>query len=175
MAYTEAKQSVIPFNKKGEHDTKPGDLTHVDVWGKYDVVLIKKFQYYLLFVDDTSQYVIVEFLKSKDQAAQKVKNYFTHLETQGKMPKAMHIDRGHKFINDSLLEWLYLKGMKAHMTTPHSPSQNGVAERMNRTLENLARAMCFGADLPVFLWEQAVTHVAYIHNCAYSSTVREAT
>src|SRR6266851_9061408 len=122
VACTEAKQSVILFNKKGEHDTKPGDLTHIDVWGKYNVALINKFQYYLLFVDDTLQYVIVEFLKPKDQAAQKVKNYFTHLETQGKTPKAMCIDRGHKFVNDSLLEWLYLKGMEVYMTAPYSPS-----------------------------------------------------
>ncbi len=122
MACVEAKQSVILFNKKGEHDTKPGDLTHIDVWGKYNVALINKFQYYLLFVDDTLQYVIVEFLKPKDQAAQKVKNYFTHLETQGKTPKAMCIDRGHKFVNDSLLEWLYLKGMEVYMTAPYSPS-----------------------------------------------------
>jgi len=63
----------------------------------------------------------------------------------------MCIDRGHKFVNDSLLEWLYSKGMEAHMTAPHSPSQNGVVEWMNWTLEDLARAMHFGADLPVFL------------------------
>jgi transposase InsO family protein len=92
-------------------------------------------------VDDASHYVMVEFLKSKDQAAQKLKNYFTHLEVQGKTPKAMRIDRGREFVNDLLLDWLYLKGMEVHMTAPYSPSQNGIAERMNRTLEKLARAM----------------------------------
>ncbi len=54
VACTEAKQSVILFNKKGEHDTEPGDLTHINVWGKYDVALINNFQYYLLLVDDAS-------------------------------------------------------------------------------------------------------------------------
>jgi transposase InsO family protein len=72
--------------------------------------------------------VTVEFLKSKDQAVQKVKNYFTHLEVQGRMPNAIHIDCGCEFINDSLLEWLYSKGMEVHMTAPHSPSQNGVTK-----------------------------------------------
>jgi hypothetical protein len=79
-ACTEAKQSVIPFNKGMEHDSEPGELTHVDVWGKYSVSSINGFQYYLLMVDDASRYVMVEFLKSKDQAMQKLKNYFTHLE-----------------------------------------------------------------------------------------------
>jgi hypothetical protein len=131
--------------------------------------------HYLLMVDDASRYVTVEFLKSKDQAAQKVKNYFTHLEVQGRMPKAIRIDRGHEFVNDSLLEWLYLKGMEVHMTTPHSPSQNRVAEQMNQTLEELARAMHLAANLPVFLWEQAITHAAYVQNRAYSSAVKTAT
>ncbi len=121
------------------------------MWGKYDVASINNFQYYLLLVDDASWYVMVEFLKTKDQVAQKVKNYFTHLEVMGKKPKAMHIDQGREFINESLLQWCYAKGMEVHMTAPHSPSQNGVAEQMNHMLEDLARAMRFAANLPVFL------------------------
>jgi len=114
-----------------DHDAELGELTHIDVWGKYSVSSINGFQYYLLMVDDASQYVTVEFLKSKDQATQKVKNYFTHLEVQGRTPKVIRIDHGCKFINNSLLEWLYSKGMEVHMTAPHSPSQNGVAKQMN--------------------------------------------
>jgi transposase InsO family protein len=175
VACTEAKQSVIPFNKKGERKTELGEITHIDVWGKYDIASINGFYYYLLMVDDMSQYVTVKFIKTKDQSMQKVKNYLTHLQTHGNMPKVIHIDHGHEFVNNSLLEWLYSKGMEVHMTAPHSPSQNRVTEHMNRTLEDLARAMCFTADLPVFLWEQAVAHAAYIHNCAYSSALRDAT
>ena len=60
-ACTEAKQSVIPFNKGTEHESEPGELTHVDVWGKYSVSSINGFQYYLLMVDDASCYVTVDF------------------------------------------------------------------------------------------------------------------
>jgi hypothetical protein len=174
-ACTEAKQSVMPFNKTADHDTKPGELTHVDVWGKYPVSSINGCQYYILLVDDASRYVTVEFMKTKDQATLKVKNYITHLEVHGKMPKAIHINRGHEFVNKTLLEWLYSKGMDVQMTAPHSPSQNGVAERMNRTLEELARAMRLAADLPVFLWEQAVSHAAYVRNRAYNSAIKTST
>ena len=80
VACTEAKQSVIPFNKGTEHNSELGELTHVDVWSKYSVSSINGFQYYLLMVDDTLHYVMVKFLKSKDQVTQKLKNYFTHLE-----------------------------------------------------------------------------------------------
>jgi IS30 family transposase len=137
-ACTEAKQSVTPFNKKGDHETLPGELMHVDVWGKYDVASINGYSYYLLLVDDASRYVTVQFLKSKDQAAQKIMNYMTHLNVQGKMPKAIHMDRGHEFVNEALFGWCQSKGMEMQMTAPYSPSQNGVAERMNCTLEELA-------------------------------------
>ena len=122
MACTEAKQSVIPFNKKGDHKRKPGELMHIDVWGKYDVASINGFSYYLLLVDDASRYVTVEFLKSKDQATQKIKNYIMHLITQGKMPKAIKMDCGHEFVNEPLFEWCHSKGLKMHMTAPYSPS-----------------------------------------------------
>ncbi len=46
---------------------------------------------------------------------------------------------------------------------------------MNQTLEDLARAMRLAADLPVFLWEQAITHAAYVCNRAYSSALKTAT
>ena len=48
------------------------------------------------------------------------------------------------------------------MTALYSPSQNGVAERMNRTLVELAHAMINAAKLPEFLWEPAVAHAAYV-------------
>jgi hypothetical protein len=79
-ACTEAKQLVILFNKMADHNTEPGELTYINVWGKYSVSSINGFQYYLLMVNNTLCFVMVEFLKSKDQAMQKLKNYFTHLE-----------------------------------------------------------------------------------------------
>lgn len=33
---TEAKQSVEPFGPHSDRKTKPGDLTHIDLWGKFD-------------------------------------------------------------------------------------------------------------------------------------------
>jgi hypothetical protein len=85
---------TLPFNKTGDNDTHLGDLMHIDIWGKYDISSINGCQYYLLMVDDALRFIMVEFLKTKDQATQKVKNYFTHLELQGKSPKAMCIDHG---------------------------------------------------------------------------------
>ena len=45
-----------------------------------------------------------------------------------------------------------------------TPEQNGVAERLNRTLIEHARAMHFAADLPKFLWTESVQHAVWLKN-----------
>jgi transposase InsO family protein len=81
---------------------------------------------------------------------------------QGKQPKAIQIDGGGEFINDMLKMWCKEKGIDIQMTAHYSPSQNGVAEQMNRTLVELTQAMLVANNLPEFLWEYAVLHSAYI-------------
>jgi hypothetical protein len=87
----QAKQMIEPFNKTSNRITKPGDLTHIDLWGKYELSSIHGNQYYILSVDDAARYVTVFFLKKKE-AAQNVKNYLTYLKTHDKNPKAIRVD-----------------------------------------------------------------------------------
>src|SRR6266566_2102123 len=137
-----------------------GELIHMDLWGKYDVSSINGHQYNLLLVDDATRYVTVYFLKGKHEAAQHVKNYLTYLHVRGISTHAIRVDRGTEFINEDLKEWYHAKRMDIDMTATNSPSKNGVAERMNRTLVELARTMLTASKLPEYLWEPAVAHAA---------------
>ena len=56
---------------------------------------------------------------------------------------------------------------------PHSPQQNGVAERMNRTLMESARSMMDHAGLPDKYWAEAVECTAYIRNRFPTTALRE--
>ncbi len=51
---TEAKQNEEPHNKEINRQTKPGELTHIDVWGRYEIASINGHQYFILFVDDAT-------------------------------------------------------------------------------------------------------------------------
>jgi len=86
IACMEAKLMVKLFNGKTACWLEPRQLTHINVWGKYKIASINHNHYFVLLVDDTSRYANVHFLKTKDQAAQAVKNYMTYLKTQGKAP-----------------------------------------------------------------------------------------
>ena len=167
IACTEAKLSETPYGPTSGRPTRPGELTHMDLWGKYDVASIHGNQYYLLMVDDAARYITIKFLKTKDQAAQKIMDYMTYLKARGKTPYAIRADRGTEFVNETLREWCNSQGIELQVTAPYSPLQNGVAEQMNHTLVELARAMLSASELPEFLWEAAVAHAAYLRNMSY--------
>ena len=172
---TQAKQSVKPFDGVPSRNTKPGELTHIDLWGKYDIASINKNQYYILFVNDATRYITVRFLKRKTEAVQQVQNYLENLKTHSKPPKAIKIDRGKEFLNEPLSTWLNERGLDIQATAPYSPSQNGIAKRMNRTLVELGRAMLKGQNLPEFLWDYAVAHAAYLRNRSFTKFLKNQT
>ena len=175
VACTEAKQTEEPFNKTSDRVTKPRELTHVDVWGKYRVTSINGNQYYTIFVDDAGRFTTIEFMKTKSEAVQKVKNYLMHLKTQEKSPKAIRFDNGKEFLNEELKGWCAQQGIDIQTTALYSPSQNGVAEWMNRTIVKLARAMINNHQLPQFLWEQAVAHAVYVCDHAFTTSLKNKT
>ena len=56
-ACIQAKQTIEPFNQISNHKTEPRDLTHIDLWGKYQLSSTINIIYYLLMMlDITSQY-----------------------------------------------------------------------------------------------------------------------
>jgi hypothetical protein len=78
-------------------------------------------------------------------------------------------------VNEKLEKWCKEKGIEIRLTAPYSPSQNGVAERMNRTLVELSCTMLTAKDLPEFLWEYAVMHAAYLRNRSYTKHLPKTT
>ena len=135
---TEAKQHVELFPKSSIRKTKAGELTHIDLWGKYLIRLINSHQYYLLLVGDAQRFATIRCVKQKMDAAQAAINYLAHLKTQGRNPKVIQIDCGKEFVNEKLESWCKEHGMEIRYTAPYSPSQNGIAEWMNHTLVELS-------------------------------------
>ncbi|KAE8692217.1 Receptor-like serine/threonine-protein kinase SD1-8 [Hibiscus syriacus] len=72
------------------------------------------------------------------------------------------------FIDDStrkeIRDFCANNGIKMETTVPMTPQQNGVAERMNRTLNERAISMRIHAGLPKFLWVEAINTAAYLIN-----------
>ena len=74
------------------------------------------------------------------------------------------MDCGKELVNEKLEHWCKENGMEIRYTAPYSPSQKGVAEKMNQMLVKLSHAMIIANQLPEFFWEYAVLHATYLQN-----------
>ncbi|KAM1744384.1 hypothetical protein ACFX11_011278 [Malus domestica] len=78
--------------------------------------------------------------------------------------KAMRSDRGGEFTSKEFQEFCEANGIRRPLTVPRSPQQNGVVERKNRTILDMARSMLKSKRLPKELWAEAVACAVYLSN-----------
>jgi transposase InsO family protein len=96
----------------------------------------------MLIVDDCTRWMNVSILKSKDQASDafavfkaEAKNYL------GYRVKCVRFDRGGEFLAVAFKQICEKAGIRRQLTAPHSPQQNGLVERRNRTVMEMARSI----------------------------------
>ena len=104
-------------------------------------------------------------LKSKDEALTKFKDFVNLVENQtGRTVKSLRSDNGGEYTSKLFATYCAEKGIAHQFTNPYTPEQNGVAERLNRTVIESARAMMSHASLPKKFWAEAVNTAVYVHN-----------
>ena len=62
-------------------------------------------------------------------------------------------------------------GIQMQHSVPYTPHQNGVAERKNRALKEMATCIIEAKDLIPKLWVESINCVAYIHNRSLQKSV----
>ena len=91
----------------------------------------------------------------------------------GRKLKKLRIDGGGEFINKEFEKFLLDNGIQLEVTAPHSPSQNGIAERLNRTLVEHRWAMLHQHGLPHSLWKEAITYATYLKNRSPTHAIKD--
>jgi hypothetical protein len=74
------------------------------------------------------------------------------------------LTRGGEFVSRESKGWLQQQGIELELSAPHSPQQNGKAERLNRVLVERARAMLAESGLPLKYWYIAVQYGNEVRN-----------
>ena len=75
-------------------------------------------------------------------------------------------DHGTEFENQNFEKFCDEKGIGHNFSAPRTPQQNGVVERKNRTLEEMARTMLCESNLPRYFWAKVINTACYILNHA---------
>ena len=166
VACIQSKHHVEPFPKWAEDTaTLIGNLSISDVWGLANTEGPVREWYFYSFTDAKSRYFIIYLSHAKDGVLERFKEYAALIETQtGRQLKRLHGDGSSEYINALFRTFCAKKGIIMEFTAPYSPAQNGIAERLNRTLLEHARAMLFAKQTPKMLWPEAVAYACYIKN-----------
>ncbi|GKC41958.1 retrovirus-related pol polyprotein from transposon TNT 1-94, partial [Tanacetum coccineum] len=109
----------------------------MDLCGPIRVASVNGNKYILVIIDDCSRFTWVKFLRSKDEAPDFIIKF---------------------------LKMIQNVGISHETSIAHSPQQNGVVERRNRTLIEVARTMLIYAKALLFLWAEAVATACYTQN-----------
>ena len=166
------KQTRVKF-ATAVHDTKGIlDYVHSDVWGPTRTASLGGKHYFVTFVDDFSRRVWVYTMKKKDDVLGIFLNWKKMIETQtGRKIKYLRTDNGGEYCSKSFREVCQDAGIVRHFTVRHTPQQNGVAERMNRTLLEKVRCMLSNAGLGKEFWAEAVTYACHLINRLPSTAI----
>ena len=161
------RQARESFPTSSSKEVEPLALVHTDLCGPMKVPSLGGAKYFMILTDDATGYKQVYFLKSKDQALAKFKEYKASVEslTDHKI-KRLRSDRGKEFVNKAFCAFMDQHGIARSRSAPYTPQQNGVAERANRTIMEAARSMLHGKGLPSHLWAEAVAAAVFVRNIA---------
>jgi len=136
-------------NKRQVERTKKLGLVHADLCGPITPALGSQKRYFLCFMDDFSRKAWTYFLLEKSKIFYHFKCFKTLVEKEvGMSIKCLRTHRGGEFNSVEFNNFCKQHGEKRQLIAAYTPQQNGVAERKNRNVMNLVRAMLTEKKIP---------------------------
>ena len=171
------KHSKKPFPVgKSRRATECLELVHADLCGPMRTESLNGSRYFLLFTDDYTRMSWVYFLTLKSEALDMFKKFKAFVEKQsGCFIKKLRTDNGGEFCSNDFDAFCEELGIYKQLTAPYTPEQNGIAERKNRTIVEMARSMLKARGLPNQFWAEAVATSVYLRNISPTKAVMNQT
>jgi hypothetical protein len=165
-ACVQGKQTRKPFNGTADVQTKGMlQLVHSDVCGPMSVASLGGARYFVTFTDDYTRYSSVYFLRQKSEVFSKFKEFAAEVtNATGLKIKTLRTDNGGEYTSNEFELFLKENGIRHEVTAPYTPQQNGVSERLNRTIQEMALSQLLHAGLPKCFWAESVAAACYVRN-----------
>ncbi|CAA7051603.1 unnamed protein product [Microthlaspi erraticum] len=164
----QGKQVKVQHKKVPDVQSKSAlDLVHMDFMGPMQVESIAGKRYVFVLVDDYSRYTWVRFIRDKSDTMASFKIWALQVINEKGSIKRIRSDHGGEFQNEAMKNFCNEQGIAHQFSAPRTPQMNGVVDRKNRTLQEMARAMIHGGNIPVKFWAEAINTACYIINRVY--------
>lgn len=166
------KHARRPFDAQVDPESAPYERVAFDVWGPARVQTTGGKTLMLVATDQGGAECTVWFLANKaaETTLACMEMFDVRAETQwGRRVKIVRTDGGTEFKNELWDKYCQRRGIVHETTAPHSSPANGVAERRNRTILDLARSMLSDSRLPAHYWGEAAATAAHVLDLVPSS------
>ena len=124
------------------------ELLHVDLMGPTRTESLGGKRYIMVIVDDFSRYTWVEFLREKSEACENLEMLYKKLQNEKRaLIVKIKSDHGKEFENARFELFCIKNGIKREFSAPKTPQQNGMIERKNRVIQEMARVMLLNKQI----------------------------
>ncbi|KAM5577541.1 hypothetical protein ABKV19_008070, partial [Rosa sericea] len=166
------KQTKSPYKAiNSATTTRVLELLHMDLMGPAQTESIGGKKYMLVVVDDFSRYTWVNFLRDKAETFESFKGLSQRMLIEKQSTNMCLIrvrsDNGTEFKNAAFANYFHELGVSHEFSAPITPQQNGIVERKNRVLLDMARVMLHSAGLSTNFWAEAISTACYTINRVY--------
>lgn len=122
-------------------------------------------RYFITFVDEFSRMLWIYVIKMKSDALYTFIKFKAYAEREsGKKLKILRMDRGGEYTFGDFKNHYQACGIVHEVTTPYTPQHNGLVERRNRIIVNMAKCLLKEKNLPRKFWGEAVSTFVHILN-----------
>jgi transposase InsO family protein len=144
------------------------ELRHMDLMGPTRTASLGGKKYILVIVDDFSRYTWAIPIREKYDAFDAAQHLFKKIQVEQNF-QIMRIrsDHGKELENSKFEEFCLSYRIKQEFSSPITPQQNGVVERKNRVIQEMARVMIHSKNLAQHFWGEAVNTACHIINRVY--------
>ena len=159
------KQTRVEFKTKEHSTTRPLELVHTNLCGPTRSKGLNGEEYFTLLVDGFTRMSWVCLLKKKYEAFECFKIFRELVENEVKHKiKCLRSDNGGEFTSKEFNLYCEEHDIKRQFSTARTPQKNGVAERKNKTVMEMARTMLNDSQLSDKFWGQVVHTSIHILN-----------
>ena len=104
-------------------------------------------------------------MEKKSEVEQRFQDFFNMIKNQFHTTIGiLRSDNGTEYFNKYLSTFLVTNGIIHQSTCRDTPQQNGIAERKNRHLLEVTRAIMFSMNVPKYLWGNALLTACHLIN-----------
>jgi transposase InsO family protein len=171
------KQVVNTYPKKSIMSTsKAFELLHMDLFRPTTYISIGGNKYGFVIVDNFTRYTWVVFLVDKSDVFATFKSFIKRVHNEFETTiKKVRSDNGSEFKNTRIDELCDEFDIRHQFSAKYTPKSNGLVERKNRTLIDMARSMLSEYNVSHSFWAGAINTACYYSNRLYCHPMMEKT